>query len=874
MSRRGNRGGRRNRRIVPSMSSRSVVPQRSNNSTTYNKDSSAMGSHNNNYLSISDQVRNHFFQEETKKKPQEQHARSKHVLKTISGHTLDVYSSPGMGSYGSNDTTSMKDGGALHTGPYPHIGTTNSTSSSSMHRDIYSKTLRIYLPYKAQQYNDDNSLEEYMTANDVNPKEVPVDNNGASIINKDCSDVRDKVSCRYGPSFFYQPQEFSMKFQHNILHRCNPLMKHLEKKNCNNICDGSPNEEGQEINKGSKINNNSGTALMGTTFRLKTLKAKELSGLVCPTNSCAKSGNNHRIEINEVTPLIAHTAPNSSSHLPFLSCEYLLRINGWRELPPNPLIGMHGDIPTAVPSSKNESKDRPSECHVEKGVSDSHTRQSSGSVTTPMSGVTSNPEHITNQKKTEYSNSKDSEMNRSEKKEDHHQPHADKMKKGSSPSSFYCDACQKEFGDQNKFDIHNSTAHIQCTVPGCNFKCRKDKKNSDWKMEIHMMALHRRPNAPDLTNTDAYLANRMKNYPTTEKIKAKIEELYYRSAKGEILPEEKRRWLQKVGGIHVKRPSDQLMAKVDTTGLPSGTPIFINGGDRLLTEYKGNELGSREPITTGDSSDKSYSFKTCMETPRSSEQSSVKTSQRNSITANAKPVTSEELNDYKAQILQGTAALQRLVGLSGKEQDTAKQHTDECITPPSAYVCTRCNAIGEHWSAFCSSGHVHAIDGNTVPTSVGHKRTREDDIIADDDKTGNVDHVPSASAGAAEALQKQTKLLLCKKNKLMDAMRGSGSSTVAPTQVPSSTASLSIRGACHDTNIPETSLQRSNRAKREVHHVNSSTVRIPSLFDRLVYDEKARHNGLLLQAFRYFVREDFFGEEEYVSCSSGRTTTK
>ncbi|CBZ23972.1 conserved hypothetical protein [Leishmania mexicana MHOM/GT/2001/U1103] len=116
--------------------------------------------------------------------------------------------------------------------------------------------------------------------------------------------------------------------------------------------------------------------------------------------------------------------------------------------------------------------------------------------------------------------------------------------------ALYCDACQREFATQEKYEAHMDT-HMYCTVAGCRFTCRKGKP---WRMEEHMELLHNRPDAPNLVDTSAYLEQRKSRFPTQDAVKMKVEELYYKAARGVVLPDERRRWMQQHGIVIRKRP--------------------------------------------------------------------------------------------------------------------------------------------------------------------------------------------------------------------------------------------------------------------------------------------------------------------------------
>lgn len=108
---------------------------------------------------------------------------------------------------------------------------------------------------------------------------------------------------------------------------------------------------------------------------------------------------------------------------------------------------------------------------------------------------------------------------------------------------FHCDACQKGFNDEDAYTTHLAS-HTYCEVPGCKFTCRKDRP---WRMTEHVETLHNRPDAPNLVDTEQYLAQRRRRFPTSDNVAQKVEELYYKAARGAVLPEERRRWMRQHG---------------------------------------------------------------------------------------------------------------------------------------------------------------------------------------------------------------------------------------------------------------------------------------------------------------------------------------
>ncbi|CCW59581.1 unnamed protein product [Phytomonas sp. EM1] len=168
----------------------------------------------------------------------------------------------------------------------------------------------------------------------------------------------------------------------------------------------------------------------------------------------------------------------------------------------------------------------------------------------------------------------------------------------------YCDACQKGFKQQDKYDLHMSN-HIYCEVPGCGFTCRNDR---GWKMEEHVNMLHNRPNAPDLVDVSRYLGQRRARYPTQDTVKQKVEELYYKASRGAVLPDERRRWMRQ-HGVHIDKRHRSGNTYIIHGKLPSGIEKerpqldHVEGGngnkhDSTAVATEGFSAGEKEPEPT------------------------------------------------------------------------------------------------------------------------------------------------------------------------------------------------------------------------------------------------------------------------------------
>ncbi|GET90321.1 hypothetical protein, conserved [Leishmania tarentolae] len=147
-----------------------------------------------------------------------------------------------------------------------------------------------------------------------------------------------------------------------------------------------------------------------------------------------------------------------------------------------------------------------------------------------------------------------------------HFPHPSAVPPAAGDDALYCDVCQRDFATREKYEAHMDT-HMYCTVPGCRFTCRKGKS---WRMEEHMELLHNRPDAPNLVDTNAYLEQRRRRFPTQDAVKMKVEELYYKAARGVVLPDERRRWMQQHGIVIRKRPRSDASVII-RGGLPAGS---------------------------------------------------------------------------------------------------------------------------------------------------------------------------------------------------------------------------------------------------------------------------------------------------------------
>eukprot|EP00744_Colponema_vietnamica_P006345 GILI01009228.1.p1 GENE.GILI01009228.1~~GILI01009228.1.p1 ORF type:complete len:589 (-),score=157.37 GILI01009228.1:61-1620(-) len=463
---------------------------------------------------------------------------------------------------------------------------------------------------------------------------------------------------------------------------------------------------------------------------------------------------------------------------------------------------------------------------------------------------------------------------------------------------YYCDVCQKGFGaDCGKYQKHCETTHLSCPIAGCGFFCKKGllqyeseseqeeegpggvptkvkvkrpHYKGEWKIQLHLDTLHYRANG--LTEEDfataggaeagakqgaassKYVANRLKNFPTADRIQSRVEELFYRASKGEVLTDERRRWLRH-HGVVVKRPPAIAAAIMKATtdnsaeGAEEGSKHGSKSGGKDLSHLSPQQLQRLEYIKRKGAA---IAHGQCVtsDTP---------------IIVKGQSQLAFQMGDQPAP----STAPRKQIMISRRSEDDDSAATQEPAhaPPPSFYVCTRCGVKGTHWLGECPTKGDTKYDKHTpLPPRVEKERkaqpptvpnaeedndappversAREEPVAESDQQEDTVtplqpqatQQVSSPQTDEAMALHKQTQQLL------KDGKRG--------------------REVEPDGNaVPPQPQQQAVRPARA--HANRTDVYIPTLYDRLVAPEKIHGYGLLLQAFRYFTSEDFFGDEEY-----------
>ena len=367
---------------------------------------------------------------------------------------------------------------------------------------------------------------------------------------------------------------------------------------------------------------------------------------------------------------------------------------------------------------------------------------------------------------------------------------------------YYCEPCQKGYYSEKKLEYHLNEEHIYCPYrnQGCNFTCRTTKA---WKMELHVTALHNHPDAPkDLTNTKSYIEARRNKYPTQLQIKSRCESLFYQAARGEILPEERRRWLKHHGVFVSKKPWVPVARNDDPETMAHRAAHRSDVLSRIKeAEEKQLELQNEKEKNSADEAD--------------------------------------EVGNTGKSNEQGRGVVQTILPLGANGRYTriqlvqmVKDKYRSASTVPRFYVCNRCGAKGQHWVANCPTGGDKIFDAHQTWAVMPSDKKKEKPSENTGKRESTEKPVQDEVNGVAEP-PKQEKL----------ARKRSRS--------PDSTQQMH-----HRPGLPQPKGNRLDVAKSNRHYV-APPPPPPSLFDRLTENQRINERGLLLQALRYFVRENF-----------------
>lgn len=387
--------------------------------------------------------------------------------------------------------------------------------------------------------------------------------------------------------------------------------------------------------------------------------------------------------------------------------------------------------------------------------------------------------------------------------------------------TFYCDSCQRGFFSQRKLDEHMSE-HLYCTVDGCRFTTR-----SQWKLDIHIETLHNRPDAPDLRDTATYLEQRKKRFPTNDTVAAKVEELFYKSSRGELLPDERRRWLRQ-HGVYVRRPRQEF--------------VYVP----IVRGTEGDDEDHDDP---------------------------------NAAWRKRKPDAEPTAEKYPRKEKMLPKGVDGRFTRAQQVQLVRDKYRDAKLVP-RFYVCTRCGEKGQHWVTSCPTIGDGKFDRHVIwaedrsrggalgPPSTGRPRIKTEVAADGSAQPPQSDEHNHAAAGSSEAAAEAPRV-----EDPLGQHQQEGQEQVPPPPVQAGADETVEVSARRDTNDDDESAEvaaTSGLTNKAASFTSAPTMRKhvprrkvflppkePTLFDKLVEDERLGDKGLLLQAFRYFTRTNF-----------------
>ncbi|CBH10064.1 Zinc-finger double-stranded RNA-binding, putative [Trypanosoma equiperdum] len=430
------------------------------------------------------------------------------------------------------------------------------------------------------------------------------------------------------------------------------------------------------------------------------------------------------------------------------------------------------------------------------------------------------------------------------------------------PPKYFCDPCQKGYNTQEQYDRHMKT-HIWCSFPGCKFTCLQSR---EWKMEAHIETLHNRPDAPNLSDVGAYLAQRRGRFPTQDSVKAKMEELFYKASRGVVLPDDRRRWLRQHGILVGKRPrtgesyivtsasrnakkvvcseSEDVKAnegRADTSDAPETQRVCEEGcsGASDSSQCDGNRLRNKEDPSVSVGRGGECESADCTGSAIEHRQHKQKDHSRPRRIIPCGPNGSLS-NAQKVQLI--------------------RERYREAKTVPRFYVCSCCGEKGQHWVTDCPKRSDQVFerrivwgeerrdppkpklrDDNIVPamTSCSEGNAVVDETAAGP-SSGDVEVTSDVAEPWVEDVGPPPEL---------PARRACSEED---SRVPNNAAE-GRGGATHKCGVKE---ERRQRAQRRDHRRVPPPP--PTLFERLTEDRNSVEHGLLLQAIRFFVKSNFF----------------
>ncbi|KPI88773.1 hypothetical protein ABL78_2152 [Leptomonas seymouri] len=477
---------------------------------------------------------------------------------------------------------------------------------------------------------------------------------------------------------------------------------------------------------------------------------------------------------------------------------------------------------------------------------------------------------------------------------------------------FRCEACDRTFVVEEKYEEHMQT-HIYCTMPGCGFTCRAHRAH---QMQEHMDALHNRPDAPNLADTGAYLEQRKNRFPTQEVIKGKVEELYYKAARGVVLPDERRRWLRQYG-IDVGKRARTEASYIARGSLPenSRSPSAQSNASDAASDKSSRSSGSRRSKGGGCGRDRDEerhhsSPVSCPPLPPESRKEEV-----------ARPrfiqPPSQALEDPTAPPSAPSAAPEqpslaspptRPSSLSSSKQPSKiiPLGPNGTLTPrqrvqlvreryasakevPQFYVCHRCGKKGEHWVDDCPTKgdptyNRRVLWGETkIGAGEGKSKAAEKRERSGRSRNARREEEEHGEQRPAEQGEDNT---------VADAGPLRGSAPPANSAVEGEAPEADPR-SCHIDNsggngrsdserddgppVPQSAAPPADEPK-EITRVMAPVAAAryanpnrrdplrrppppPTLYERLTEEERLNEQGVLLQAMRFFTARDFFQEK-------------
>lgn len=413
-------------------------------------------------------------------------------------------------------------------------------------------------------------------------------------------------------------------------------------------------------------------------------------------------------------------------------------------------------------------------------------------------------------------------------------------KRGEAPQKedflFYCDPCQKGFHTQIRYQEHLKD-HIYCTVAGCGFTCRKSKQ---WKMELHVETLHNRPDAPQLQDVDAYLRQRKHRFPTSDAVQSKVEELFYKASRGEVLPDERRRWMRQ-HGVMIKR---KRMRDESSYVSSNADKLESSSVPQLATETRAG--------------------------PDQNQNTRV-------VYLESQPASTTAATSSAAAVVSAPPARKpRLVpeGPDGRLSKSQKvqlirEKYRESQVVPKFYVCNRCGEKGVHWVAECPMLHDERFERHNE-WGEDHRPKRPDlsPVEVQEDTVATVPSVDDAGeTESGEVLDEDTLTLTAAGEDNVNASADDVDDDVVPQEKDARDFSAAVNEKREFLKVIHPVAARrlrgigasGNNSSRRSNTVNHEPQE--SLFNRLTADEGINDKGLVLQALRFFVARDFFNDQ-------------